>query len=289
MRPGGRRCWLMTCTLPAGRAAACWTASTALARLPLCATCCTSFPPPRRQLTTLNELNQTLKGQLHNVTSGLETIIHSARAHQAPNGAAAHQAPNGAHHTNGNGARPPAGAGGVLLQPPPQQQQQQPAAGGGVPSGGSDDGDSVLHTSTLSCVVQHPGALCCTKTTASSSPATMTCTVSLETTARWVWSVVCHMGAAGRQWVWGSGHGCGCTSTHGECKKAKKRLLLVRPCLPLPSSACLPAHAGLSPNGPGQPIICPAHFLGSGQAALFTWQAMKQRFQQDAWHLCRPQ
>lgn len=160
-------------------------------------------PPPRRQLTTLNELNQTLKGQLHNVTSGLETIIHSARAHQAPNGAAAQQAPNGAHHTNGNGARPPAGAGGVLLQPPPQQQQQQPAAGGGAPSGGSDDGDSVLHTSTLSCVVQHPGALCCTKTTASSSPATMTCTVSLETTARWVWSVVCHMGAAGRQRVWG--------------------------------------------------------------------------------------
>jgi hypothetical protein len=164
-----------------------------------------------RHLQKVNKLNETLKGQLHNVTTGLETVIQTARAHQKihehPNGHGNDAPPNGAYH-------PPSAAQGMAVTaaarwPQEQQyeeqqwqhehqQQQEHKEQQWEPNGAqapvlegrsaaadpTASGDGAHHTSTVSCVVQHPGALCCTKTTASANPASMTCTVTLETTAR---------------------------------------------------------------------------------------------------------
>ena len=132
-----------------------------------------------RHLNKVDQLNQTLKGQLHNVTSGLENVIQTARARHRPTPYSSSVSSSGV----------------VTVGPPPldiQQQQQRlseqvedllpPAQQSRSTAGGT----SSQHTTAASCVVQHPGVLCCTKTTASANPTNMTCTVLLETTARQV-------------------------------------------------------------------------------------------------------
>ncbi|GAB4823126.1 hypothetical protein N2152v2_010172 [Parachlorella kessleri] len=130
-------------------------------------------------LNKVDQLNQSLKGQLHNVTSGLETVIQTAHARHRPT-------PYGSSVMGSEALNlAPSSLDAQQQQQyyseqvedlPPSAQQSHSTAGG----------SSSQHIAAASCVVQHPGVLCCTKTTASANPTNMTCTVLLETTARQV-------------------------------------------------------------------------------------------------------
>lgn len=134
-----------------------------------------------RTIANLQKLNAELQAEMQQVVSGLTGVMKTMSKATA-------QSPLPTSSPNGSASTSAAAASDSTIT----RQVDIDAPASKVHNGTHASKSELSHFAS-SCVVQHPGALCCTNIAAKTDPISGTCTVTIKTTAKYV-SFFCFFG-----------------------------------------------------------------------------------------------